>query len=91
MPRVVPECPSFPTIIVAGVQHTITPTPVNLATFVRPALKAAGLGDWHDAGAWHQIEPAIEGWWPEESCPVSLTVTVERDDEEEEYARWPYA
>ena len=88
--REIPECPVFPEVVVAGIRHVITPTPVNLATFLRPALKAAGLDDWFDAGAWHTLEGAIEGWWPEEPCPIALTVTVDREDgTEEEYPRWP--
>ena len=88
--REIPECPVFAEVTIAGVRHIITPTPVNLATFVRPALKAVGLDDWFDGGAWFHVEPAVEAWWPEEPCPVSLTVTIEREDgTEEEYPRWP--
>lgn len=82
------EIPTFPKIVVAGVEHVLTPgvRRKGIEYFLEAALKAQGLTAWHDAGAVNAIKPSIEGWWPELPCPVE---TVVRDDAGESYARWP--
>lgn len=87
MTKFIPECPQFPKVVVAGVEHVLTPSPKRLDDFLTPALLAEGLGTWYDAGASNAIMPSIEGWWPETPCPVE---TVVFDDETgEAYSRWP--
>ncbi len=79
--------PSVPTVVVAGVEHLLTPSPKRLDDFLTPALKAEGLDSWHDAGASTAIMPSIESWWPEPSCPVETG--VEDEETGESYPRWP--
>lgn len=88
MPRAndIPDCPVFRTVTVAGVTHTLTPTPRNLDCFLAPALAARGLHHWSDAGADSALTPAVKAWWPEEGCPVALEI---EGDDGETYERWP--
>jgi hypothetical protein len=88
MPRYIPDCPTFARINVGGVDHTITPSPQSVDSFLASALRAQGLRHWHDAGATSAIMPAIEAWWPEEPCPVATTIANEDDAAIEDYRRW---
>ncbi len=86
MSKYIPECPQFPTLLVAGVEHLLTPSPKRLDDFLDPALHAAGMTHWHDGGAVEDLMPFMADWWPEPPCPVETHVM---DDETgESHPRW---